>query len=103
MSQTVKRQKGLSQEELELHEVLDSLGSGTTATASPSRDNVLNNNVSNNNNVKENSKTMDKNEMRHMFREFMDYYQEMKDYEDPEQEEEVDEEELPNAQPVFWS
>ena len=36
-----------------------------------------------------------------MFKEFMEYYQEMKEYEDPEQEEEVDEEELPNAQPMF--
>ena len=46
MSQNNKRQRGLSQEELELHEVFDSPpGSVTTATATPPRDNVTNNNV----------------------------------------------------------
>ena len=107
MSQNSKRQKDLSQEELELHEVLDSIsGSVTTATATPPSDNVTDNNNNNNNNINNNNvkeksnKTMDKNEMRHMFKEFMDYYHEMKDYVDPEQEEEVDEE-LPDAQPIF--
>ena len=94
MSQNNKRRKGLSQEELELHEVLDDTGSVSTETATPPRNNVTDN-------VKESSKKpMDKSEIRHMFKEFMDYYHEMKDYVDPEQEEEVDEE-LPDAQPIF--
>ena len=44
---------------------------------------------------------MNKNEMRHMFKEFMEYYQEIEEYEEPEQEEEVDDEELPNALSIF--
>ena len=51
MSQHNKRQRGLSQDELELHAILDSpSGSLTTATASPPKENDQNNNVANNNN-----------------------------------------------------
>ena len=51
MSQHNKRQRGLSQDELELHAILDSpSGSLTTATASPPKENEQNYNVAKNNN-----------------------------------------------------
>ena len=57
MSQHNKRQRGLSQEELELQAILDSpSGSLTTATASPPKENESNNNnnvANNENKVKE--------------------------------------------------
>ena len=60
MSQNSKRQKDLSQEELELHEVLDSIsGSVTTATATPPSDNVTDNNNNNNNNINNNKNIRD--------------------------------------------
>ena len=49
MSQNNKTRRGLSQEELELHQVLDSLGSVSTATATPPMENAQNTTVNNNN------------------------------------------------------
>ena len=102
MSQQNKRQRVLSQDELELHAILGSpSASFSTATAFSSNENdqhnIIENPPQNENKVKENSKNPD---MRQMFKEFMEYYNEMKDYKEPEQEEEEDEE-LPIAQPMF--
>ena len=44
---------------------------------------------------------MNKDEMRQMFRDFMEFYNETREYGEPEQEEEIDDEELPIAQPLF--